>query len=152
MVFSREATLGLALSVRPFVTLVYQESQRVTKSHQESPRVTKSHQESPRITKNHQESPRVTKSHQESSRVIKHYKRVKTSRASQLIQVERSNALINFSVLYQALFKRFSSVLCFATSKRQALVDKLFKLSSKRKLLFSVRLCEMQASPVSLPP
>merc|ERR1712012_628805 len=143
MVFSREATLGLALSVRPLVTLVYQESQRVTKSHQESPRVTKSHQESSRVIKSHQEpsraikshqepsraikshqeSSRVIKSHQESSRVIKHYKRVKTSRASRLIQVERSNTLINFSVLYQVFFKRFSSVLCFATSKRQALVN-----------------------------
>ena len=64
----------------------------------------------------------VIKSHQESPRVIKHYKRVKASRASRLIQVERSNALINFSVLYQAFFKRFSSIPCFATSKRQALV------------------------------
>ena len=34
----------------------------------------------------------------------KHYKHSKTSRASRLIQVERSNASINLSILNQAFF------------------------------------------------
>ena len=68
----------------------------------------------------------IFQAHQASSSI----KRVKASRALRLIQVERSNALINFSVLYQAFFKRFSSVLCFATSKRQALVYFLMLLVS----------------------
>ena len=142
-------------------------------SHHESSRVIKSHQESSRVIKSHQESSRVTKSHKRvkvsrASRLIqversnalinfsvlyqdffkaffkrikriKRYKRVKASRASRLIQVERSNALINFSVLYQAFFKRFSSVLCFATSKRQALVLFVWtQLIQKHNFTFNV--------------
>ena len=37
---------------------------------------------------------------------IQCYKRFKASKASWLIQVEQSNALLDFSILYQAFFKR----------------------------------------------
>ena len=54
------------------------------------------------------------------------------SRASRLIEVERSDASCDFSILNQA----FSSILCFATSKHHVLVSVFVGPNLAKKLFF----------------
>ena len=89
--FSREATLGLVLSVLPSICL----SHYFIKSHQESSRVIKSHQESSRVIKSHQESRQ--ESHQES-----HF----TSVINQAVFLLR---LLSVMRLYTCMFYKLSS-------------------------------------------